>query len=221
MNRINNNKEYYQVIILILKNILKSSNKPVKNTIGIKNNILSQEILIKNILNKYCLENKKEEIKNDNKNKFNNLFYEYQPNGSQKPPDFLISCENFEKIKLECKSSKSNKPLFNCSLPNNETIYIFNDTKKSKTYISYGDDIINSKKFSYEKIYNEVKNFYDNINKLTNNFNNLILKDTNIKYYPRKMFIQKNKMEDIIDNEITFKKIKNNFKKKLGINKKL
>ena len=215
MCKIQTKKEYDNVIIKILDEIYNLSNEENEKIIGVKNKEQPYELKIKNILNEYCIEIIKKNNKNNenneniennenNKYEYTNLFYEYQPNGSQKPPDFVICCENYEKKKIECKSSKTNKAIWNCSIPDQETIYVYYDTNKKLTYIFEGDKIISNEDR------NKIIKFNDELKKLCNNFNNSTLCGKNISYYPRQMLNQVKKMDEIIPNRDTaFTEIKN------------
>lgn len=212
MSKIQTLKEYNSIIVKILDNIYNLSNEENEKIIGVKNKEQPYELKIKEILNKYCVETiKKKNNKNvdivDDENikcEYTNLFYEYQPNGSQQPPDFVIYCENYEKKKIECKSSKNNKPVWNCSIPDQETIYVYYDTNKKLTYIFEGDKIISNEDR------NKIIKFNDELKKLCNDFNNTTLYDKNMSYYPRQMINQIKKMDEIIpDRDIVFTEIKN------------
>jgi hypothetical protein len=209
MAKITTKKEYYNIIIEIFDKIYNLSNEENDKITGIKNKEQPYEIKIKNILNEYCNENikkiKKDIINNiEKKSKYKNLFFEYQPNGSQMPPDFKIYCEKFEEIKIECKSSKNNKPIWNCSIPEKETIYIYYDTKIKETYIFNGEEIVS------EKIRLEVIKFNEELKILCNKFNETILCDENISYYSRQMINQIKKMDIILqDRNKIFSKVKN------------
>ena len=213
---INNENEYFIIVNEILDKIYNLSNEENEKITGTKNKEQPYELKIKNILDTHCIEkiekiNKDENIDKNKKYKYNNLFYEYQPNGSQLPPDFIIYYEKINsepiiicnKIKIECKSSKNNKPVWNCSIPDEDTIYVYYDTQKKLVYIFYGDEIITKeKKLEIIKFNNELK-------KLCNEFNKTTLCDTNINYYPRQMMNQIKKMDKIIvDRDKTFSNVK-------------
>jgi hypothetical protein len=71
------------------------------------------------------------------------IYCMYQPFGKQNPPDFIILVNNKPIIKIECKSSdKQCKPVWNCSIPEKETIYIFGCKKLSNVFIFMGDSIV-------------------------------------------------------------------------------
>ena len=226
-----NKDEYNKYSISILDKIFNSINKEEnEKIIGNKNKEQPYELLIKNILDENCIE-KKTFISNnsividDNKKisitvsitdskkyKYNNIVYEYQPNGSQKPPDFIICCfdkdkneinNNYKTIKIECKSSKNDKPIWNCSIPDEDTIYVFYNTHKKLVYIFNGDEIISKEKKS------EIIKFNDDIKKLCNEFNKTALSNTNMSFYPRQMINQTKTMDKIIiDREKTFNNVK-------------
>jgi hypothetical protein len=218
--------EYKQFIINILEEIYKFNSEENEKIIGNKNKEQPYELQIKNILDKNCIEkktfiynnsividdNKKISITDSKKYKYNNIVYEYQPNGSQKPPDFSICYfdkgknkvnNNYKIIKIECKSSKNNKPIWNCSIPDEDTIYIFYDTHKKLVYIFNGDEIISKEKKS------EIIKFNDDIKKLCNDFNKTTLSNTNMSFYPRQMINQTKTMDKIIiDRDKTFNNVK-------------
>jgi len=217
MTKITTLEEYYNIIIEILDKIYNLSNEENVKITGIKNKEQPYELKIKDILNEYCVEkinkqtkkinkqSKKIIIKNETyKSKYENIFFEYQPKGSQLPPDFMIYYENYEEIKIECKSSKNNKPVWNCSIPEKETIYVYYDSSNKKTYIFYGDEIIDTN----DRL--EIIKFNEELKILCNKFNKTTLCDKNICYYPRQMINQTIKMDVIIsDAEKTFNKVKN------------
>lgn len=117
-------------------------------------------------------------------------YYINQPNGSQRPPDFIV-VDNNESIELECKSKKTGyKPMWNSSYPNSTNLYIFTNQKDNKTLIIPGNKIITPK---LEKMLikhkNDNKLFHDKFNKELKKLS----KDDNpydITVYPRNMFVQ-------------------------------
>lgn len=122
-------------------------------------------------------------------------YYIHQPNGSQKPPDFRVY-DNDEYIDIECKSSKSSyKPMWNCSIPNRLTYYLFTNTKENNTLIIKGDRIVT---IPLIKILNEYKL---ETKKLENRFNDLLKElseDENpykMSVYARNMFVQRRNFE--------------------------
>jgi hypothetical protein len=119
------------------------------------------------------------------------LFYFHQPNGSQKPPDFRVH-DNDEYIDIECKSSKSSyKPMWNCSIPNRLTYYLFTNTKENNTVIVKGDQIAT---IQLIKLLNDYK---AETKMLENKYNELLIslsEEENpykMSVYARNMFVQK------------------------------
>lgn len=122
--------------------------------------------------------------------KINGYCYLNQPNGSQNPPDFRVfDGESF--IDIECKSKKTGyKPMWNSSIPNKDTFYIFSNQKDNCTLVIEGKDII-TQKLEYEL------NQYKKETKLLENKYNKILKELSendnpyqIGVYARNMFVQ-------------------------------
>ena len=128
-----------------------------------------------------------------------NYCYLNQPNGSQNPPDFRVF-DNKYYIDIECKSKKTGyKPMWNCSIPDSSTFYIFTNQKDNETLIIEGKHITTP---ILEKHLNE----YKEATKLLENQHNKILKNLNeidnpynISVYARNMFVQ-NKHFDKNDN---------------------
>ena len=217
---------YKQFTINILEEIYKFNSEENEKIIGNKNKEQPYELQIKNILDECCIEkknfisnnsvviddNKKISITDSKKYKYNDIVYEYQPNGSQKPPDFIIYCfdkdkneinNNYKTIKIECKSSKNGKPIWNCSIPDEDTIYIYYNTQKKIVYIFNGNEIIVNEKKT------EIKKFNEEIKKLCIEFNKTKLSNTNISYYPRQMINQTKTMDKIIiDRDKIFNDVK-------------
>ena len=84
------------------------------------------------------------------------LAFEYQPNGSQKSPDFRINISNISEKKfldIELKSTKGAYPMYNGGLPQKDVVYIFCSKKYNKTTIFFGRDIITERK---RELYNEL-----------------------------------------------------------------
>lgn len=80
--------------------------------------------------------------KNNTNEKF---YYINQPNGSQRPPDFIV-VDNNESVELECKSKKTGyKPMWNSSYPNRTNLYIFTTQKDNRTLIIPGNKITTPK----------------------------------------------------------------------------
>ena len=126
-----------------------------------------------------------------------------QPNGSQKPPDFKIFYKNII-LQIECKSSKQLKPVWNCSIPDKNILYLFYCSKINKVIIFFGNELIND--IEKEKIIN----FHNKIKQISYEFNINEMKNSNFEYYPRQMINQKynfdiNKRDFYFNN--TIKKI--------------
>lgn len=117
--------------------------------------------------------------------KEHNIRYEYQPNGSQKFPDFILPDYS---ISLECKSSIGTKPMWNCSYPKLDSIYVFSSKKLNKTLVFFGKELVTQ----------EIIEIYEEYSKkhkiLAEEINNKLLRiqDNNygMKVYPRNMFTQ-------------------------------
>jgi len=160
------------------------------------------EIFIKNILLKYCVElynyDLIDNINNDIPFKFeehikkeifdeklsqNNplIFFIKNPSGTQSPPDFIVLINNILPIALECKSSKNKKPLWNCSIPNNRTIYLFYSKYYEATFLFMSYHIITDKeRLKLQTLHNKIKKICEKFNSTSTGFS----------YYPRPMYNQ-------------------------------
>jgi hypothetical protein len=112
------------------------------------------------------------------------LLYDYQPNGTQRPPDFIVKVNEQDRINLECKSSQKEIPMWNSSIPQHDTMYLLSSGKTQTITISLGQHHLSAEQIqelnSYKK---QIKEFYQVINKkLTNDF---------ISFYPRIAYQQK------------------------------
>ena len=109
--------------------------------------------------------------------------------GTQSPPDFALLIHGYLPILLEAKSSKGKRPLWNCSLPNKNTIYLFYSGGYNRIFIHLSHHILEDE---VEKV---LKDLYQEIKILVKKVNEDILKKLNtIKkwdYYPRPMYNQK------------------------------
>jgi hypothetical protein len=109
--------------------------------------------------------------------------------GTQSPPDFALLIHGYIPILLEAKSSKGKRPLWNCSLPNKNTIYLFYSGQYNRIFIHLSYHILDSE---METI---LKNLNHQIRMLVNKANEEIIKKLNTKkkwdYYPRPMYNQK------------------------------
>lgn len=123
--------------------------------------------------------------------------YTYQPNGSQNPPDFSLNYRG-KIYNIECKSSKKiKKPMWNCSIPDKDTLYIF--SIPDSNILFFGDWIID------EKSRMEMESYIEESKLLAKKYNNRLLKlDNEYKWNVRfrKMFEQntvfdKNRREEL------------------------
>lgn len=139
--------------------------------------------------------------KNNTNEKF---YYMNQPNGSQRPPDFIVvdSATN-ESIELECKSKKTGyKPMWNSSYPNRTNLYIFTTQKDNRTLIIPGNKITTPKlETLLEKYKKATKQLEITFNK---EIKELSKEDNpyDIGVYARNMFVQNKHFDekDDIDN---------------------
>lgn len=171
-----------------LKNLINDTEQNVENllkTTAIKGtkDILSVRNL--NIIKK-CENNIIDYDGDDIKN--NEEIFIIQPFGKQSFPDFIVLTRLQNKIiffYLEIKSSKTNKSVWNCSLPRPKSfcIYLHRNTRTKENIFFRGDKIIT------EKRYNDLKKFSNNptIKQLIEDINS---EDSNWKYYQRNMYVQ-------------------------------
>lgn len=139
--------------------------------------------------------------KNNTNEKF---YYINQPNGSQRPPDFIVVDNTTnESVELECKSKKTGyKPMWNSSYPNRTNLYIFTTQKDNRTLIIPGNKITTPKlETLLEKYKKETKQLEITFNK---EIKELSKKDNpyDIGVYARNMFVQNKHFDekDDIDN---------------------
>ena len=71
-----------------------------------------------------------------------NFKYVYQPNGTQKSPDFRVTLDNGRIVDIECKSSTQTYPTYNGGLPKEGVVYIFSSMKYNKTTIFFAQDVV-------------------------------------------------------------------------------
>jgi hypothetical protein len=123
----------------------------------------------------------------DNKCIIPNNHYIKQPFGTQQNPDFIIK-HGDRLFAIECKSSKSNFPLYNSGGIHPEYFYIFTRSQKpntkSDTTFYQGSDIYSQTMYSIDVEY------YAKIKEITDEYNKrLIIKDNKVNYYhyPRDM----------------------------------
>lgn len=166
----------YKIIVELLESFRKEiKNFQTTNKSGQKNLEQPFENLIDSILSNHKLYKEK---------KFQ---YLRNPNGSQRAPDFKIIIGT-EKYEIECKSSKTKKAVWNCSLPNNETIYLFHSPKFSSLIIFNGNDILDSN--DRDKLLSLHKKIQDLVNEESDN------KKGSFYYYPRAMYCQNSNFEE-------------------------
>ena len=72
--------------------------------------------------------------------------YVYQPNGTQKSPDFRIRLDNGRNVDIECKSSKKTYPTYNGGLPKKGTVYVFSSAEYDETTIYFAEDVVSERK---------------------------------------------------------------------------
>jgi|LakMenEpi03Aug12_release.lakeMendotaPanAssembly.Ray.scaffolds.fasta_scaffold02705_19 hypothetical protein len=128
---------------LIEKNLLKYGFTETKNKMKCKDR--------ESIINKI-----------DDKNIMPNNTFIKQPYGCQQSPDFLLKYNNFI-IGLECKSSKTNYPLYN-SGGIHEYIYVFSK-QNGETIFYQGNDIVN------DEMIKLTQEYIKNVDKLTKEVN--------------------------------------------------
>ena len=109
--------------------------------------------------------------------------FKLHPNGCQRPPDFIIYSHNREyQISIECKSSSSNIPFWNCSLPQPGWVYIHKNTKTQELTFFQAKDIMTTKEVTeLKQISRKVSEFSTNVS-------------SNWTFYPRNMFVQRSKL---------------------------
>lgn len=111
--------------------------------------------------------------------------------GTQSPPDFTLFIHNYIPILIEAKSSKGKMPLWNCSLPNKRTIYIFYCGKMKRIFIHLSRHILD------DEIEELLRNLHKKIKILTDEANKEIVERCNVDhlkkwdFYPRPMYNQK------------------------------
>jgi len=113
----------------------------------------------------------------------------YQPNGSQCFPDYEIPTR-WGNIKLECKSSKDAKPMYNSGRPHADGLYVFT-SKGNGTTLFWGDDILTlDKRELYDRMLLEMKDVllrYQSLPEWQD--------DRGFDFYLREMYYQKGKAD--------------------------
>ena len=116
----------------------------------------------------------------------------HQPNGSQKSPDILIKYDGLS-IKIEAKTSKNSKITWNGGLPEEDTIYIYNNyNSKIMTYF-LGSDVLttNNRSLLRETHQATMKS------KIVTETNSLLKNNgCNVEYYVRAMYVDKTNYEN-------------------------
>ena len=108
----------------------------------------------------------------------------YQPNGSQCFPDYEIPTR-WGNIKLECKSSKDTKPMYNSGRPHADGLYVFT-SKGNGTTLFWGDDILTlDKRELYDRMLLEMKDVLVRYQALPE-----WQDDRGFDFYLREMYIQ-------------------------------
>lgn len=111
------------------------------------------------------------------------LYFKHQPNGSQQSPDYHVFIKGYDIISIECKSSKSKRPMWNGGLPSleNDYIYIFHE-KEDLMYIFLSKHIIS------EEDEKELRDFDKMLQEESKKFNES--KKRSFTYYVRSMYNQ-------------------------------
>jgi hypothetical protein len=110
--------------------------------------------------------------------------YAYQPNGKQAFPDFYLKDYG---VQVECKSTVISKPMWNCTYPKKDALYIFSSKKLSKTLVMYGSDIITDE---ISKIYEEYASRHKLLQVEINAKLEKIPNKYGMKIFARNMFVQ-------------------------------
>lgn len=201
-----NRKEEFKNLIRV-KNLIRECYKLKyvrcnnKNSPNAKNECNEFETAVENILKTKCSIsehkfkqsdcNKLVKLKNLGLDR-NKMYYLKQPFGSQKPPDFIVLIDNMKPIQIECKCSKTMAPMWNCTYPKSDIIYLFNCGKIDKTFLFIGSHINDEYYGSeitelIEEIRTCVKKFETKMNEhFTKNG-----KKNMFSFYSRNMFNQK------------------------------
>jgi hypothetical protein len=110
--------------------------------------------------------------------------YTYQPNGKQAFPDFYL--KDYD-VQVECKSTVISKPMWNCTYPKKDALYIFSSKKLSKTLVMYGSAIITDE---ISKIYEEYASRHKLLQVEINSKLEQIPNKYGMKIFARNMFVQ-------------------------------
>jgi hypothetical protein len=89
--------------------------------------------------------------------------YHYQPNGTQAYPDFYLTEYGLD---LECKSSKNDKPMWNCTYPKKNTMYVISCSGMDKCIVILGKYMITDEIVSiYEEYTKRHRELAEELNK--------------------------------------------------------
>ena len=116
--------------------------------------------------------------------------YVWQPNGSQKSPDFRVTLESGKTVDIECKSSKQTFPTYNGGLPKEGVVYIFSSKKYNETTIFFADDVVSTKKRKLFVALEEELNSLLKIHQLDEDWQD---DSRGFDYYIRNMYVQSGK----------------------------
>lgn len=164
-------------------------------------------IFLRNIYNKNtCIDENKLKGRKNKTNSFEEFIelqckeyfpnnYQLHPYGCQKPPDFII-CNEYFKVYIECKSSNSYVPTWNCSIPQSGWIYIHKNTKTQHITFFQASDIMTFEESEcLKQISKQVSEFSQNVSDMWG-------------FYPRNMFVQRKKLPQ--DRNVLFQSICDN-----------
>lgn len=186
---------------------------------GEKNNNIIKEIPSETLVNKI-----KKDYNNDKiyqKEYFNSIKYKLDEDsiymiknicGTQSPPDFALLIHGYLPILLEAKSSKGKRPLWNCSLPNKSTIYLFYSGSYNRIFISISRHILEDEMEAILRdLYNQIKVL---VNKVHEEKIKKMTTEKKWDYYSRPMYNQKFDYQltdiDIYFNEVLYE-LKNKY----------
>jgi tRNA1(Val) A37 N6-methylase TrmN6 len=113
-----------------------------------------------------------------------NIKFIYQPNGTQRFPDFYLS--EFD-INLECKSSANDKPMWNCTYPKKGSLYAISCKKLDQCIVKFGEDIVTE---DISKIYEEYASKHKSLEKEINDKLSKVSNNYKMRVYARNMYIQ-------------------------------
>ena len=116
-----------------------------------------------------------------------NDVYFSQPTGTHNSPDFIFKVDG-KVFLVECKSGKSNSPMYNGGLPKIGYIYLFCSEKSNETTMYLGDDIVNAKQ---RKIIDEFEKESEKlVVELNKKLRSLDTQNRGLSYYQRHMWSQ-------------------------------